>query len=306
MININIPKSFREDILKLKGDEGEVWLEQIPETLENFARKWNLSLDLNLPKLSFNFIVYATNDKGEECVLKLYFPDLKEFLGELEALKIFNGEGAARLLKYDEKFRVMLLERLMPGKELKSLGSETSEITAAAQVMRDLWKGEPEVHQFPDISDWYRGFARLRDKHNGKTGPLPEKLVLNAEKIFDKLISTSGEQMLLHGDLHYGNILSTKDKWKAIDPKGLIGEREYEVGALLRNPMPEMLGEPNLKEILTGRIKQFSEELKLDPRRIHDWAIYQAVLSAIWGFEDFKNLDKRWIEIAEVLDELEI
>ena len=43
--------------------------------------------------------------------------------------------------------------------------------------------------------------------------------------------------MLLHGDLQHYNVLLDKDRgWVAIDPKGVVGELEYEVGALLRNP----------------------------------------------------------------------
>lgn len=53
--------------------------------------------------------------------------------------------------------------------------------------------------------------------------------------------------MLLHGDLHHYNVRFDRDHgWNAIDPKGVVGEFEYEVGALLRNPIkqPEIFTDP--------------------------------------------------------------
>jgi streptomycin 6-kinase len=42
-------------------------------------------------------------------------------------------------------------------------------------------------------------------------------------------------------DLHHYNVLSDSGRgWLAIDPKGLVGEVEYEVGAAIRNPIDAM------------------------------------------------------------------
>jgi len=41
--------------------------------------------------------------------------------------------------------------------------------------------------------------------------------------------------VVLHGDLHHFNILSSGDRWLAIDPKGIIGEPEFEPAAYLEN-----------------------------------------------------------------------
>ena len=43
--------------------------------------------------------------------------------------------------------------------------------------------------------------------------------------------------MLLHGDLHHDNILTaTREPYLAIDPKGLVGNRAYDVTAAMLNP----------------------------------------------------------------------
>jgi streptomycin 6-kinase len=76
----------------------------------------------------------------------------------------------------------------------------------------------------------------------------------------------------------------------AIDPKGVIGEVEYELGASLRNPyeMPGLFASP---EIVWRRLKQYEARLKLDAERALRWAFSQAVLSAIWSVEDGFTVD---------------
>ncbi|MCA9947244.1 MAG: phosphotransferase, partial [Anaerolineales bacterium] len=155
----------------------------------------------------------------------------------------------------------------------------------AAQVMQKLWRPLPAEHNFPSVADWAGGLAELREEFGGGTGPFDEKLVGTAESLFTDLLASSGEPVLLHGDLHHYNILSVGDGWKAIDPKGLAGEPAYEVGALLRNPFT-LYDEPDLKRITVRRLDILAETLSLDRERLRQWGLAQAVLSAWWSYED--------------------
>jgi streptomycin 6-kinase len=113
------------------------------------------------------------------------------------------------------------------------------------------------------------------------------------------------EPVLLHGDLHHENILSAeRQPWLAIDPQGVIGEPAYETGALLRNPMPDILNFPNLKSVLKKRVDQLVEELALDRSRILGWGIAQAVLSAWWDYEEHGHVGETSITIAELLSQV--
>ena len=90
--------------------------------------------------------------------------------------------------------------------------------------------------------------------------------------------------MLLHGDFHHYNILSaTRAEWLAIDPKGMTGDRGYDVGPFVENPRPSDGWSPQL---LHRRLDILAEELEYDRARLRDWAIAYAVLSACWSAED--------------------
>ena len=67
---------------------------------------------------------------------------------------------------------------------------------------------------------------------------IPRALLDPAQRIYADLVRRSAMPALLHGDLHHYNVLSDRARgWCAIDPKGVVGELEYELGAALRNPI---------------------------------------------------------------------
>lgn len=43
--------------------------------------------------------------------------------------------------------------------------------------------------------------------------------------------------VVLHGDIHHGNVLDGGERgWRAIDPKGLLGERTFDFVNILLAP----------------------------------------------------------------------
>ena len=107
-----------------------------------------------------------------------------------------------------------------------------------------------------------------------------------AEGLYAELSASQGPRVLLHGDLHHYNILEDARRgWLAIDPKGVLGERAFEAGAMLRNPLGEMRQFADAA-IISRRTAILTELLGLDRQRILGWAFSQAVLSALWSIED--------------------
>jgi streptomycin 6-kinase len=98
---------------------------------------------------------------------------------------------------------------------------------------------------------------------------------------------------VLHGDLHHHNVLFGETRgWAAIDPKGLVGEIEYEIGAALRNPSerPELFAIP---AVIEKRLRRFEGMLGLDSTRALRWGFAQAVLATIWSIEEGLSIDAR-------------
>lgn len=298
-----VPEEFARATVALHGDAGRLWLDGLPALVEECAARWSLKVGPPFPNLSYNYAAPAEGPGGGRLVLKLGVP-VRELLSEMEAMRAFAGRGAARLFGADAGRGALLLERLEPGTSLVALCEEDdgAATAAAASVMRRLRRAPTPGHVFPTAADWGRGFERCRAHFGGGTGPFPRRLFEEGETLYAELLASSAAPVLLHGDLHHGNVLAAgREPWLAIDPKGLIGEPAYEVGALLRNPLPQLLRFPQPVRVTERRIAQLSEELGLERARVRGWGLAQAALSAWWSIEDEGEPGEFGFAAAEVL-----
>jgi streptomycin 6-kinase len=178
-----------------------------------------------------------------------------------------------------------LLERLEPGEQLVNLvtcGYDDEATKILAGVIEKL-VGHTAPAECPSVAEWGKGFNRYVESGDAQ---ISLDLVREARTVYEELVSSQRQTMLLHGDLQHYNVLFDYNRgWVAIDPKGVAGELEYEVGALLRNPVeqPEFFSS---LDIVERRLAILTSLLPLDRARTLKWAFAQAVLSAIWDVED--------------------
>lgn len=275
---MNLPNTFIQTIQNVFGDKGRAWLNALPGLIDTARKRWGLKNIQPVPTLSYNFVAFTEGDS----VLKIGVPT-QDLISEITALGLFNGNGAARLLEADAELGMFLLERVRPGTMLSSLQDDKEATRLAADVMLKLWKPATSNSSLIQLSDWFKGFNKMRERFEGSTGPLDKKLVERAEASVKDFFAEEHTPMLIHGDLHHFNILSSERGWLAIDPKGVIGPPAYEVGPLLVNPGSDL---EQIKILTQTRIAILSECLGFEKERIREWAIAHAVLSAWWGIED--------------------
>ncbi len=294
--------NFIHDLLT-RGEAGKKWLDTLPQLIKLFEDKWQIKVGKPYD-LSYNYVTPATRSDGTKTVLKIVFPGNVGFLSEVSALRIFAGDGSIKLLEVDKENLGMLLERAEPGERLSHLENDEEATKILARIIKKLRKPAPKTHELKPVADFAHNIPKYKKQFAGAKNPLPLHLIDKAETLLNELIKTTTEQVVLHGDLHQGNVLSAeREPWLAIDPKGLAGDPVYETGAMMRNPYPILAKQPNVKDILIRRIKILSNELNLDPLRIQKWGFVQTVLSAVYRVEDHgDNAWKHAVAIAELLD----
>jgi streptomycin 6-kinase len=140
---------------------------------------------------------------------------------------------------------------------------------------------------------------------NGGTGPFSEKLVERVERSVKDFFVENHKPVLMHGDFHHFNILSSERGWLIIDPKGVIGPACYEVGPLLINPWGDLLSGKNYKKLTKRRIDILHERLGFERERIREWGLAHAILSAWWSIEDHTG-EEYALAFAEMIADLDI
>ena len=285
--------------IKQYFNEGEQWLQTLPDLLDHFAAQWQLDLGQPFENLSFNYVTRA-KQAGQDVVLKLGVPR-DELRSEMAALQLYGGVGSVRLLAADAELGALLIERLHPGQMLSIL-PEAETVPIMCEVMQKIWHPVPEDSHFPSVADWHEGLADFPRTGTG----IPAEVLDLAERFYQEMQQSADAPVVLHGDLHHFNVLSAGEGWLAIDPKGITGERTYEIGAFLRNPWPALddLSPAEIREVQRRRVEQFSEVLGLPRERILKWAYYIFVLSAVWGYSETSENWKKELLGASILRDL--
>lgn len=200
-----------------------------------------------------------------------------------EVLAAFGGNGMIAPIAHVPG--AVLLPRLIPGHDLVSLcrgrgDDEANEIIAS--LLLRMFSAPAHLAGIRSVGQMQPEFVQFRD---GAVGFLPMAYVDRAEELFAELCATQRDVRLLHGDLHHYNVLfDWKAGWVAIDPWGVIGEREFEVGASLRNPIdaPQLLSDP---KVMDRRLKTYEATLNIDADRALKWGFASTVLAILWPCE---------------------
>ena len=94
------------------------------------------------------------------------------------------------------------------------------------------------------------------------------------------LVEEPAGEVLLHQDLHGGNVLrSGADEWLAIDPKPLVGDPAFDAASLLRDRR-WLLGGADDARLVRRRLDVLAEVTGLDRERMRRWGIVHALA---WG-----------------------
>jgi streptomycin 6-kinase len=247
-----------------------VWLERVPDLVAECVEEWELRLGEPYEPGAAGYTVRADLPDGTPAVLKLIYPH-REAEHEAEALRAWDGDGAIRLLAHDESRSAMLLERCEPGTLLAKVDSDLA-LDVLIGLLPRLWK--PVREPFRPLADeamWWIDYLPTEWERAGK--PFERYLLDAAVARLGALANSQGEQVLLHQDLHGDNVLAAqREEWLVIDPKPLVGEREFAVAPIVRDPE---LGHSR-RDVLS-RLDRLTSELGLDRDRARGWTIGQTI-----------------------------
>jgi streptomycin 6-kinase len=269
------------------------------ERLREHAQAWNVRVDRTL-ETATSLIAFGTR-AHISVVLKIVRRPGDEW-DSGAVLHALRGSGSVRVYEHDGG--ALLLERLTPGTqllELYSMGRDDEASETIASVIQQMGRAAVSDVRFPTVQDWSKGFERYLDSNDRRVS---RDLVERAQSVFTDLGSSQQNARLLHGDLQHYNVLRDDARgWIAIDPKGVVGEVEYEIGAVLRNPA-EWLSTAISAQSIERRVSIFTGALALDSERVLGWSFAQAVLSALWSIEDGEPVaaDAPVLNLARLID----
>lgn len=268
------------------ADRGPQWaefVERAPRTLAALIDEWRLRPDGEPAHGRFALVVPVLTDDGTAAALKLGYVD-EGSEHEALALQHWQGRGSVALLRAAPRRGALLLERL----EQRDLGEEWD--VAACEAVGALY-GDLHIAPPPQLRRLSRLCERWASRLRGlpRSTPLPPRLVEQAAHLAAAFATDAAtDARLLHGDLHYGNVLAQGDphdegQWLAIDPRPLAGDPHFEPAPLLWHRFDELAGD--VRDGLRRRFHAVVDAAELDEDRARDWAVLRAVVAGIGGLE---------------------
>jgi len=257
------------------SEEGRAWLARAGALVEECTRRWSITVGPPFDGATTSLVLPAEGSDGSPAVLKLQFPD-RESEHEADALRRWDGRGAVRLLAADPERRALLLERCRPGRALTEVepGRALAILTGVAR--RLLVPAGPPFRSLSDEAAGWAGGLVARWEAAGR--PCERTLVDAALEYLAALPREQGEAVLLHQDLHAGNVLrAEREAWLAIDPKPLVGERAFAAAPIVRGAE---LG--HTPAAVRRRLDAVVDELGVERDRARGWTVAQTVA---WAFD---------------------
>ncbi|MCX2453746.1 hypothetical protein OQX61_20920 [Pedobacter sp. PLR] len=262
--------------------------------LDYYRQSWNLQEDGD---------AFSTNSSLLQPVLYEGIPAmLKIPIAEEERRASFlmvhwAGNGAVRVLQHSRD--ALLMERASGQRSLGKMvldGADDEASRIICGVVAKLHEAVvlPTLALIP-LPEWFKSLFFAGDQLGGVFSQCAE--------IARFLLKDPIDEVVLHGDIHHGNILDGGDLgWLAIDPKALYGERGFDYANLFCNPEMTIAIQQGR---LAQQVKVVSKAANLDPKRLLQWIIAWSGLSASWMLEDAMRIDQKLMLLEIALSELD-
>lgn len=246
---------------------------------KSYLSRWNLLSDGDPIVTRGSYLLPVRMDghiNGNPAMLKIAI-DAEEKFGGL-VMQWWNGDGAARVYAYEGD--ALLMERAQGTNSLKRMacnGQDDEASRIACDVIAKLHKprSAPPPGLVP-LNGWFEALESAAQREGG--------VLLESLAVARKLLASPRNIVVLHGDVHHDNVLDFGLRgWLAIDPKRIIGERGYDYANLLCNPELPTVTDPK-RFILQSHV--IAQAANLERRRLLQWTLAYAGLSASWFLED--------------------
>jgi streptomycin 6-kinase len=289
---IDVPAELAAAQEKFNKEAGRAFIAALPDLAAAFLDRWDLRVT-GAPMHGVSALVLPVDRAdGTPAVLKLQIRD-HETDGEPVALRLWNGDGAVRLLDHDEPTGTMLLERLDATRMLSHQEDVHEGVLVIARLLAHL-----HTTPAPEGMRHLRDIARSMLERTPRAlehipDPAARRLVADCAAAVREVTDEPGDR-LLHWDLHDENVLAAdRAPWLAIDPKPLAGDPGFDLWPALANRFDP--------DDVIWRFDAMTDVLGLDRARARAWTYGRLLQNCLWETEDGRPLDEADLEIIRRL-----
>jgi streptomycin 6-kinase len=283
---IKVPEKFARLATELNGPLGTAWVESLPEIVSDLMGRWDCAPDGQVMHGGVGLIVpvryHGCHSGSGNCpaVLKVSPPHPGN-VHEPDAFAAWQGHGAVRMHERDDAQFAILLERVST-ETLASLGSPEEIARVLGQVSRRL--AIPAPPHLPRLRDRAGEWEYQLRADDARLEHSMSRRTVDAAIATVRELGAAQPDILIHGDLHGGNILrADREPWLAVDPKGYVGDPAYDGGNAMKTTMLRVVGADDPYKAVLRLFDVFAEAAEVDVERVRRWTQFYAVDAAFWA-----------------------
>ncbi|MEM6812564.1 MAG: aminoglycoside phosphotransferase family protein [Pseudomonadota bacterium] len=244
--------------------------------------------------------LYLANFQGKKSVLKIYSEKGCQFEAEgPDFLQACDGQSAIKVYHYDP---YACLIEYVDGPELKTLvdsdrDEEATKIlgTIVKNIHHKMKKVSKEEGQNFFI-DYVKPLTDEAHRNDAKD------IIKTTASYAQQILEENGDYQYLHGDVHHENIMLSRERgWLLIDPKNIVGPKEYDLANCFINPLDYHLTRD--VKVIKRRVDQLSKITGYDEKKILMIACIRATLSSTWTKNNSGQHVENRLKTAEIISE---
>jgi streptomycin 6-kinase len=296
---VDVPQVLRNKAFAFGASE---WLSTLDDRIAELEQQWSIQVGEVFDGATEAYVAMAIMSDGSPAVLKVVMPRAEEVMRhEMTVLRLADGQGCVRLLRESDVLGALLLERLGPALSELSVSLRERHEVLCSTVER-LWRPAPGcgLPTGAEKGRWLIEF--ILATWEALNRPCNERAVEDAIACAERRIGAHDDElaMLVHGDVHQWNALRAEEGFKLVDPDGLLAEREYDMGILMREDPLELLDEGPHE-----RARWLARRCHLDARSIWEWGVVERVSTGLLCTQiDLQPVGRHMLDVAERVSEL--
>ncbi len=290
---------LENQIEKITNHFGNEFYEKVVKDIDRYSKEWELEILEFVEYYSANLILICHSRQYGDAVLKIG-RNSEAFFTETQFLEEYKGNGFCKVFKSDIENGVILEEYIKPGTRLR----DEEVLEKRLSVFVDLYNGLHIKPARDEIYPTYLGWVSRITEYMSKRDDYKElyDLMKEAEEVCLDLCKQYPEKVLLHGDFHHDNILLGKDnKYKIIDPKGVIGASIFDVPRFILNEFEVDISFEHYSKHMRRINDFFVDNLNIPIDVIKKCVFIETAMANCWMVEDNEVPDIGSVIYAKVL-----
>ena len=208
----------------IDDDNFRIWASNVDIGLSCYLKEFEIVEINQIMDSAFGILLEGKSNVGR-IVCKLIPPQTGRYHNEKLSYQLLSKKFMCPVIRFDDTINMILMKHC--GKRIEGELIDKKCLNNFFLTVKDNFLPLSSLHQYSSFSSYYSILVSKLHNPLNNTNDHIEHHIIQAVNMYNEYFSST-PLFLIHGDLHYGNILLLDDCIRAVDPIGYIAPEAFE------------------------------------------------------------------------------